>query len=62
VRVGTVAVPDVTIGRWDEAAVVTKGTVAVPGVTRAGVRWILRDGQARLDSRVRLAARAALMR
>jgi hypothetical protein len=32
-RVGTVAVPGVTIGRQDEDAGVTHGTVAGPGIT-----------------------------
>jgi hypothetical protein len=50
VVVGTVAVPGVTIGRWDEDAAVTDGTVAVPAVTPGGVACILRDAQARLRS------------
>jgi hypothetical protein len=59
VGVGTVAVPGVTIGRWDEDAAVTDGTVAVPAVTPAGVACILRDAQARLPApqRVRLMRR-----
>jgi hypothetical protein len=43
---------------------VTNGTVAVPGVTRAGAAWMLRDAQARLycapvAPRVRPTARPA---
>jgi hypothetical protein len=43
-----VAVPGVAIGRRDQDAGVTNGTVAVPVVTRVGFAWILRDAQALL--------------
>jgi hypothetical protein len=48
VLIDTVAGPGVTTGSGDEGAAVTSGPLAVPGVTRGGVLWILRDVRSRV--------------